>query len=121
VRRALTVLALIAAVLTAGAPAASASTAASGHPGYRYPYTCPAGSGHVSADRAWVSHVVGCATSVDNATVRRIIELRDLGVEGIAAGVPAREIVAHFAEVLGNRMDAVTLWTATSIYARIGR
>lgn len=109
--------ALLAALLMP-APAAHAMTAgehSAAHHG-RYPYpTCLGGA--VSADRAWAEHVVGCGTELTSAQVATIIELRDQGTEGLTAGVPARTIVDHFAEVLGDRTDAVTLWTATSVYA----
>jgi hypothetical protein len=95
---------------------ASAAVVSGGALSGRYPYTCPATGGAVTPDRAWAEHVAGCGTDLSAEQVATIIELRDLGAEGLAAHVPARQIVDHFAAVLGDRTEAVTLWTATSVY-----
>jgi hypothetical protein len=97
-------------------PASAAVVSGGGLSGGRYPYTCPMTGGAVAPDRAWAEHVAGCGTDLSEEQVATIIELRDLGAEGLSAGVPARQIVDHFAAVLGDRTQAVTLWTATSVY-----
>lgn len=111
-------LALIAVLLMPAPPAHAMPTgehnASQLHGRYPYP-TCDGGA--VSANRAWAEHVVGCGTELTSEQVAVIIELRDLGAEGLTAGVPARQIVDHFAAVLGDRTEAVTLWTATAVYA----
>lgn len=91
-----------------------ASAATSGHGRYPSP-TCTGYT--VSADRAWAEHVVGCDSDLSAAQVRTIISLRDLGAEGLSAGVPARQIVDRYTAVLGDRTEAVTLWTATAVYS----
>jgi hypothetical protein len=106
-------LALLAALLMPNPASAAVNHPDSG----RYPYTCAATGGAETADRAWAEHVAGCGTDLTDEQVTTIIGLRDQGAEGLRAGVPARTIVDHFTAVLGDRTEAVTLWTATAVYA----
>lgn len=110
----LLIAAAFAALFAALAPAAGAASThqAAG----RYTATCAELPGATAPDRAWVAHVVGCATEVDTATVTHLVVLRDATCEGLAARVPAARIVAVLAAELGDRTQAVTLFTDASVW-----
>lgn len=104
-----------AALFSVLAPGASAATTTT-HAG-RYPHAaCDLSGGAVNPDLTWVGHVVGCDTDVPQEVIDHLLVLRQAGCEGIRANVPASRIVAVFAAELGDRTEAVTLLTATSVW-----
>jgi hypothetical protein len=108
---------LLFAVLSGGV--ANAATLGAGDTAGRYPHAAclDPSSGATNADLTWVSHVTGCGTDVPAEVVMHLLTLRNAGCEGIRANVPASRIVDVFAaELGGNRTEAVTLFTATSVY-----
>lgn len=95
---------------------APASAMTGGTPAGRYTSTCADLGGAVSPDRAFAAHVVGCGTDVDGATVAHLALLRDAVCEGLSAHVPAARMVDRLAGELGDRTDAVTLFTDASVW-----
>lgn len=109
--------ALFAGLFAALAGSADAATLGSTDGG-RYPHAaCDLSEGAVNPDLTWVGHVVGCGTDVSREQIDHLLTLRNAGCEGIRAAVPASRIVEVFtAELGGDRTEAVTLLTATSVY-----
>lgn len=111
----LAIAAAFAALFAVLAPAAGAATVqpAAG----RYTSTCADAPGAQTPDRAWVAHVVGCATEVDDATATHLVVLRDATCDGLTAQVPAARIVAVLAaELGGDRTEAVTVFTDAAVW-----
>jgi len=81
----------------------------------RYTSTCMT-TGATSPDRAFAEAVVGCGTEVSDATVRLLATLRDQVCEGLRAHVPAARMVNYLTAVLGNRTEAVTLFTDANVW-----
>jgi len=106
-------IAAIAAVLMP-APASAMEVGTSG--GRYTSAACSSMEGAASADRVFAEHVVGCGTEIDGATVARLALLRDAVCEGLAARVPAARMVDRLAGELGDRTDAVTLFTDASVW-----
>lgn len=92
------------------APSASAMTASVDG---RYP---AAPALRDSSNLGWVTHAVGTGTDLSPEAVQALVILRDSGCEALHARVPAARIVAVYARELGSRRDAVTLFTAMSVW-----
>jgi hypothetical protein len=82
---------------------------------------CGTPGGAQTPDRVFAEHVVGCATELDGVTVARLALLRDAVCEGLAAHVPAARMVDRLAGELGDRTQAVTLFTDANVWCGAGR
>jgi putative Ca2+/H+ antiporter (TMEM165/GDT1 family) len=111
-------LAAIAAVLMP-APASAMETHA---PTGRYTSAaCASPDGAQTTDRTFAEHVVGCGTELDAVTVAHLAFLRDAVCEGLSAHVPADRMVDRLAGELGDRTQAVTLFTDANVWCTSGR
>jgi hypothetical protein len=77
---------------------------------------CTGLGGAQTADRTFAEHVVGCGTELDAVTVARLALLRDSVCEGLTAHVPAADMVDQLTADLGDRADAVTLFTDANVW-----
>lgn len=84
-------------------------------PGFHGRYAYANGAPDAS-NLGWAAHVVGPGTDLTPEAADRLALLREDGCDALHSHVPAAAIVDGFADALGNRRDAVSLFTATAVW-----